>query len=417
MLIALLSVLGLGAVPASAQSPVPRLVPTRVPAGFTLADYADRPRPPSLIRYIRYFRDEANQRAIYVSAEPSQKSDWDSLVRALRSADATPVKIRTLRGYARTVDGVTVVWWFDKNRILTLSSINIPAKAAVAAAAAATVTRLPDASFNLSRVPAGMGLVYAGTFAGLFGSYSRLTYLNGDRDEIDIEISALDRRAIDIFLLSPFVTYGTTTVNGKPAYVIEDSDQTEVWWEEQPGLLVEVTSDALSPAALVDVAASVAPTDEASWQALVAAAGQASTGSGGTGASNPGAPPASELLGAGMVDGLPWTASAGSGPACLNFSAGGVAAEACVKAPNSLGWTVIAANGKSYAFGVAAANITTAVARANNVEVGRAAVGTVAKQPLLRLFVVPLTAGPTGVTIAGLDAAGVEVSPGIVAGA
>jgi hypothetical protein len=420
MLALVTATLGLAVAPANAQGPPPRLIPSRVPAGYTLADYFDRQRPPSVIRYIRYYRNQANTAAAYLEAEPAQKSEWTSIESALKNLDATPVSIRGLRGYRVQFDNEFRIYWFEKNRVLLVKTVGVNAKLTLAMAVGVGVTRLADASFTAKKIAPGLGLVYAGGYAGLFGPASGLLYKTANGDQISFEVAVVDRRAFDVFLLSPFVTYGTTTVNGKPAYVIEDTDSTEVWWEEQPGLLIEVIGDGLNVAGLVDVGSSLVPTDEAAWQALTAATESAGTAPpvDGTTPVTPVTPgtPGGELVGAGTVDGVPWTANPGSGPTCLKFTSGGVAAEACVKAPNSLGWVVISANGKTFAFGVAAANVTTAVARNGGTELGRAVVGPVANQPLLRLFVIPLAGGPAGVSIAGLDSTGAEISPPIPAG-
>jgi hypothetical protein len=419
------AVTGLTASPALAAPPVPRFIPSRVTAGYTVSDSSDRTNPSSTIRYIRYLRNNENTAAVYAAAEPMQKSEWDSLAASFRSAGLRPVKIRKLKGFVDESDGVRTYFWFDKNRIITTRAINLPAKQHVAMNNSVVVSRLPDASFGM-KVPAGMGLVYAGSTTGLFGSNSEIGWKNAAEDELYLDVLSVDRRAFEVYLLNPFTQYSATTVNGKPAYVIESSRYTEVWWEEQPGLLVEVVGSALTATALIDVANSVAPVDEATWQAYVATAGQAPTtapaggtpGGGAVGGGTAPIAPASALVGAGMVDGVPWTAEVGSSATCLKFNISGVVSETCIKAPNSLGWNVITANGKTVVVGVAAANIANVVVKAAaGPEIIRGPVGPVTGQPVLRLFVLSVPAGSTASTVGGLDAAGVEVAPAIPAGA
>jgi hypothetical protein len=411
----LAATMGLAVAPASADPTVPRLVGSRVPAGYTLQDYTDTTTRSSSIRYTQYLRNDGNTAAVSIVAEPAQKAEWDSTAASLKSAGLKAVKIKGLKGYVDSSGGVTTYIWFEKNRVIVSRSIGYPVKAHQAINASIVVTRLPDASFALKKAPVGLGVVYSGLISGLIGSNSRLSYFNDKDSALILDVSSVDRRAIEVFLLTPFNTYGTTVVAGKPAYVVRDPRYTEVWWEEQPGLLVEVIADDLSAEALVEYANSVAGVDEPTWQALVTSAGQSGSG----GSSLGGAASASTgLVGAGMVDGVPWTAEGGSSPSCLKFSASAAFVEACVKAPNSLGWTLLNVNGKTFAFGVTAANIATVVVKtAAGVEIVRTPVGPVTNQPILRLFAVALPPGTTGAVVAGLDAAGTEVAPAIPAGA
>jgi hypothetical protein len=413
--VALAAMMGLAIAPASADPAVPRFVGSRLPAGYTLQDYSDITSRSSTIRYIQYLRNDANTQAVSITAEPAQKAEWDSTAASLKSADLKAVKIKTFKGFVDSTGGITTYIWFEKNRIIVSRSVGYPLPAHRAINASVVVTRLPDASFGFKKAPAGLGIVYSGLTSGLFGSSSRLSYGNTNDNALILDVSSIDRRAIDVYLLTPFNKYGTTTVNGKPAYVIEEARYTEVWWEEQPGLLIEVLADDLGAPAMVEYSNSIAATDEPTWQALVATAGQ--TGSGGS--SLGGAAAASTgLVGAGMVDGVPWTAELGATSSCLKFTSSAVVTEACVKAPNVLGWNYLNANSKTFAFGVTAANVATVVVKsAAGAEIARTAVGPVTGQPLLRLFAVVLPPGTTGAIVSGLDAAGTEIAPAIAAGA
>ncbi len=401
-------------VPAASAAPaVPRFLPAKVPAGYSYSDFIDRTTPSSTIRYIRYLRNGANTAAAVILAEPSQKADWDSFAKVLKTAGYKATKVKTLVAYTSSIDGVRSYYWFDKNRILTSRSVNMPLAAHTAMNASVVVTKLPDASFGLKKEPAGFGTVYAGSTSALIGSYSRIYWADAQDNEITLDVSSVDRRAFEVYLLSPFVTYGTTTVKGKPAYVIEEDSYTEVWWEEQPGLLVELSADDLTAAALVEMADSLAPTDEGAWQAFVntpTATGSSSGSSLGGGSET--------IVGAGMADGIPWTAKVGANASCLVFTISNQPAQACIKAPNSFGWNTISVDGKTFAVGVTAANVATVVAKSSaGVELARTPVGAVSNQPVLRLFVMVLPPGTTGALVSGLDAAGAEAFPAIAAGA
>jgi hypothetical protein len=413
--VVLAATLGLGVAPALADPPVPRFVGSRLPAGYTLQDYSDITSRSSTIRYIQYLRNDANTKAVSITAEPAQKTEWDSAAASLKGSGLKPVKIKTFKGFVDVDAGVTTYLWFEKNRIIVSRSIGYGAKAHQLLNASVVVTRLPDASFGFKKAPAGLGVVYSGLTSGLFGSSSRLTYGDSNDNALILDVSSIDRRALEVYLLSPFNVYGSTVVAGKPAYVIETARYVEVWWEEQPGLLVEVLADDLPASALVEYANSVAAVDEPTWQALVTTAGQ--SGSGSTSTLGGAAATTTGLVGAGMVDGVPWTAEGGSSASCLKFTASGSFIEACVKAPNSLGWNYLNVNGKTFAFGVTAANVATVVVKSSTgVEIARTPVGPVANQPLLRLFAVVVPPGTTGAVVSGLDAAGVEIAPGIAAG-
>ncbi len=405
-------------VPAASAAPaVPRFLPAKVPAGYTYTDFLDRTTPSSTIRFMRYMRNGANTAAAVVFAEPGQKADWDSFARILKSSGYKATKVKTLVGYTTTRDGVRSYYWFEKNRIMTSRSINVPLATHTALNASIVVSKLPDASFSLKKEPAGLGTVYSGSSAALIGSYSRIYWADQQDNELTLDVSSVDRRAFEIYLLSPFVNYGTTTVKGKPAYVIEEASYVEVWWEEQPGLLVEVSADDLTAAALVEFADSLAPTDEATWQAFVntPTSGGGSGSSGGSGGLG-GA--ADAIVGAGMADGVPWTAKVGQNASCLVFTITAQPAQACIKAPNSFGWNTVSVGGKTFAVGVTAANIATIVVKSSaGAEIARTPVGPVANQPVLRLFVVAIPPGTTGAVASGLDAAGAEVSPAIAPGA
>ncbi len=404
-----------GVVPAASAAPgVPRFIPAKIPAGYTYSDFIDRTTPSATIRYMRYLRNGANTAAAMVVAEPGQKADWDSFARVLKNASYKTTKVKTFVAYTSTTDGVRTYYWFEKNRIMTSRSINMPVAAHAALNASVVVSKLPDASFTLKREPAGFGTVYSGSSAALVGSYSRIYWEDQQGNELTLDVSSVDRRAFEVYLLSPFVTYGTTTIKGKPAYVIEESSYVEVWWEEQPGLLVELAADDLTASALVEIADSLAPTDEATWQAFVntpTASGSGSSGTGLGGASD-------AIVGAGMADGIPWTAAVGASASCLVFTISAQPAQACIKAPNSFGWNTLTVGGKTFAVGVTAANVATVVAKSSaGVELARTAVGPVSNQPVLRLFVMVLPPGTTGATVSGVDAAGVEAFPAIAAGA
>jgi hypothetical protein len=411
--VAVLAVFGVLAPAAQAQS-VPRFLPTKVPAGYQITDFLDRSTPSSIINYLQYFRTPDNQRAILISAVPAQKEDFTASVSNLVSIGAKKTKVRGLTATVIVDDGYIQYNWWEKNRLFRAYSIQVPQKTLLATITSIGVSGLPDASYSVKKKPAGFQAIYAGTSTRLYGAYSGVLWESTD-GEIELSVTSIDPRYVEIYLNTPFETNQPTTVNGKPAFVIESSSSVEVWWQEQPGLLIELEADDLSTAALLEVAASIAPVDEATWTKAVNTPPVDTGGNGGGGASGGGTSGA--LVGAGMVDTAPWTANAGATANCLLFTVAGASTEACVKGQNSLGWNSITVAGKTYAFGVGAANVATVVATVNGAEVGRAAVTPASGQPLIRVFALALPANVTGATITGLDAAGGQVQAALAAGA
>jgi hypothetical protein len=391
------------AAPAGAAS-VARLLPTRLPATYVIEEVLDQTEPQTSATYMSYVRDASNTQGVSVFAEPFDAARWKEASKDFISRKAPRTTVKGQRAFVENNGNSRIVYWFSQKRLFTSYSVGVTPKVHAAVNNSVVATKNGPSAFVIKAVPAGFQSVYTGPNAALRGSYSRLLYVSDPDNEhihLIVEATSIDRRYIDVFLLSPFVTGVTpATINGKAGYKVASSSYTTFWWEEQPGLLIEVTSADLPEAALLDVAASVAPTDEPGWQAVVTQAENfGKTGSG---------PLATGLVGAGMVEGEPWTAQFGTDQNCLVFGIGGASTEACLKSPNALGWNAATVKGKSVAVGIAAANITTVVAKANGVEVARAQVGPVSGQPLYRLFVMPLPAG-AAVTVSGLDAAGTEV--------
>jgi hypothetical protein len=409
--VAVLAVFGVLAPAAQAQS-VPRFLPTKVPAGYQITDFLDRTTPSSVINYLQYFRTPDNQRAILISAVPAQKEDFTSSISLLVGNGAKKTKVRGLTATVIVDDGYIQYNWWEKNRLFRAYSIQVPQKTLLATITSIGVSGLPDASYSVKKKPVGYEQVYAGTSTRLYGAYSGVLWESTD-GEIELSVTSIDPRYVDVYLNTPFAKNQPTTVNGKPAFVIENSSSVEVWWVEQPGLLIEMEADDLTTAGLLDVAASVAPVDEATWTTAVntpATPPSTDPGSGSGGSSG-------ALVGAGMVDTAPWTANPGATANCLRFTISGASTEACVKGQNSLGWNSLTVGGKTYAFGVAAANVATVVASVNGAEVGRAAVTPASGQPLIRVFALALPANVTGATVTGLDAAGGQVQTALAAGA
>jgi hypothetical protein len=392
------------ATPATA-APVARLLPTRVPSTYVIEEVSDQTEPSSSDTYLSYVRDASNTKGVSVFAETYDAKRWKEASKDFTSRKAPRTTVKGQRAFVEVNGSQRIVYWFAQKRLFTSYAVGVDAKVQAAVNNSVVATKAGPTAFTIKALPAGFELVYSGLNASLRGSYSRLLYVSDPDNEhihLIVEATSIDRRYIDVFLLSPF-SPGVTpaTINGKAGYKTSGSSYTSYWWEEQPGLLIEVTSADLPDAALLDVAASVAPTDEAGWKAVVDQAENFGKSGGG------GAVPAG-LVGAGMVEGEPWTAAFGTDQNCLVFGIGGTSTEACLKSPNALGWNAATVKGKSIAVGVAAANITTVVAKANGVEVARAQVGPVSGQPLYRLFVMPLPAG-AAITVSGLDAAGTEV--------
>ncbi len=404
--------IGLFATPAQALSSVPRLIPSRVPASYQVEEAFDRTEPENGTVWAAYLRNETNDRAIATFADAVSAKLQKELVKDLVGRKLKRVVVRKQKAFVDQQGNQQVLYWFEKGRAFTSYAVNVELKTQVAAANGAIPTKTSPSSFVINSVPAGFVSIYNGLNASLRGSYSRIIYVedpDNKHSHLIVEVTSVNRAYIDIYLLSPFVDdKRPITINGKAGYEYSTGSFTSMWWEEQPGLLVEVTSADLSHDALVDVAASVAPSDETTWKALVTQADNFGSSAGVTPTVD-----TKGLVGAGMVEGEPWTAQLSAQPNCLVFGIGGSTSESCVKSPNALGWSAITVKTKNIAVGVAAANVTTVVVRVNGAEVSRAQVGIVSGQPLYRLFVVALPAGAVNATIAGLDAAGTEVQSAI----
>jgi hypothetical protein len=389
--------------PASA-APVARLLPTRVPSAYVVEEVYEQEEPGTSDTYVSYVRDASNTKGVSVFAESFDAKRWKEASADFIKRKTPKTTVKGQRAFVETNGSQRIVYWFAQKRLFTSYGIGVNPKVQAAVNNSVVATKNGPSAFVIKAVPAGFEMVYTGLNAALRGSYSRLLYVADPENEhihLIVEATSIDRRYIDVFLLSPFANPTVpATINGKAGYKSSGSSYVTYWWEEQPGLLIEVTSSDLPDDALLDIAASIAPTDEAGWKTVV---GQAENfGKSGSG------PIAAGLVGAGMVEGEPWTAQFGTDQNCLVFGIAGTSTQACLKSPNALGWNVATVKGKTIAVGVAAANITTVVAKANGVEVARAQVGQVSGQPLYRLFVMPLAGGP-GVTVSGLDAAGTEV--------
>jgi hypothetical protein len=396
-------------VPAQAQTSVPRFIPTRLPSSYSIEATDDVPSL-STDQYVAYFHNDANNKAIATFSESYSNDSWKSTAKELTSSKTKTIKVHGQKAFIETRDGKRTLTWYEKNRLFTSYSVNIDLKIQQAFANASVATKSTSTSFVVKKPPTGFTMVFTGQTRELISGFSRLTYVSDPQqahNHLYVEVLRIDKRYIDVFLLTPLLPASTAaTVHEKPGYVTQSTDgTTQFWWEEQPGLLVEVSGSGISDTALLDIANSVAPTDEATWKALS------------TEVENSGGDPASttELVGAGMVDTQPWTTQLSSKPNCLVFTIADSSTEACVKSPNSLGWTPVTVKDKSYGVGVAAGNVVTVVALVNAVEVSRAQVGPVVGQPLYRLFVVALPTPTTDVTLIGLDASGKEVQAALAA--
>jgi hypothetical protein len=405
--------------PAQAAPSVPRLIPSRLPAGFQVEMADDNTGPSSSPLWMTFFKSEANDKAVAIFADPMTAADQKDQKKNFIEKKLKQVTVKKSKGFLDTSGKMRLLYWFEKGRLMTGYAVGVDVKTQVAFANAVALTKQSGTSFTTRATPAGFVNVFNGLSASLRGSYSRIIYVNDPNDKHEhliVEVTSIDRRYLDTYFLSPFVSNPVpVNVNGKSAYQYTTEDYTSIWWEEQPGLLVEVSAPNLTPEALLDVASSVVPSDETAWAELVKQAEALSSSGSGE------ATPTGGLVGAGMIDGDPWTAQLSSSPNCVAFAIGTATTDACVKSPNALGWSFMSVKAatspaaKSIAVGVAAANVATVVAKLNGVEVGRSPVGTVSGQPLYRIFVLLLPANtPAGaltVTISGLDAAGNEVQP------
>ncbi len=405
-LVAFVSVLSVNP-PAEAAS-VPRLIPSRIPTGYVIEEVVDNQEPSSNPSFVTYFRSDSNDAALAVFGEPFTSSDWKELAKQFKADKYTKTTIKGKLAFISPSGPNRAIFWFSGKQLYTSYSFNVDLKTDKVVNASVKETRGASGSFR-AKGPAGFSQVYSGPVAALRGSYSRLMFVidaSGAHNHLIVEVTSIDRRYIDMYLLSPLVSPTTqATVNGKPAYKTVTESYSTYWWEQEPGLLVEVTGSAMADAALLDVANSVAPAPEAAFESFKVEAESAT--------SQPEAV-SPDLVGAGMVGVDPWTAQLATQPNCLVFTMGGVQTSACLKGTNSLGWSkATVAPDKLFVVGVAAANVATIVVRSNGAEVGRAQVNPVVGQPTLRSFVASIPAGAGDVTVSGLDVAGNEVQPAI----
>ncbi len=396
--------------PVSAQVPVPRLLPTSVPSGYAVDDYFDRVGPERDVYFIHILRNSDNTREYFAQAIPITKTSFDDNILASRvRAGGKKIKVRGLTGVV-TVDGPEVyVEWFERNRWMQVVGTNVSSKATVAFAALVVPSKAPDASFALKRKPAGYTTTYVGQAAGLTSSASGLLWTNASEEEVELYVANSVPNYIDIVYLSPGSPYVPTSVNGKPGYVSRRETGTTIVWMEQPNLLVRVRSTEFNEAGVLAFAASLAPVDENAWKTAIAAADQTAPppAAGGT------TPVNTTPVAAGTLNGVPWVATVNG--QCLVFAAGGATSEACIPgftATNSLAWNTLAASGKTFAVGITGANVLTVVAKANGAEIARTTTQPVAGVPGLSYFIVELP-NATGVTVSGLDGAGVEIAPAV----
>jgi hypothetical protein len=400
--------------PASAQAaPVPRLLPTAVPAGYSVNDSFDRVGPRSDVQFVQILRDDAKTHEFYINSTPIEKARFtESVIPSRLDAGAKKVKVRGTTGTVQSQDADVRVDWFERNRWITVISTNVTPKATLAFVANVVPTKAPDASFVVKKIPAGYASIYAGQSAGLTSSVSGVLWTNADSEEIELFIANVVPNYLEIGYLGVGSGYTPTTVNGKPGYIAQRTGGTTVVWMEQPNLLIELRSTQFNEAGIDAIAASLAPVEEAAWVTATTAVDPSKKPVDGSGGGT--LPPANSApVAAGTLNGVPWVATANGN--CLVFAAGTASSQACIPgftSPTALAWNTLVASGKTFAVGITGANVATVVGKANGAEVTRIATQPVVGQPGLKYFIVELS-NATGVTFSGLDAAGAEIAPGV----
>jgi hypothetical protein len=404
---AVLVVCGLSGTPvmATPSRPVPRLLPTTVPPSYVVTSVEELTDRYESEQSQAFLRNSANTKAILVVAEPYEQTAWDRDVRQYLDGK---VKFVLVQGRPAFItddsSGIRSLIWFDRDRTFLSYSTGNDLATQRQLAEAVSRTDLSRSSFSLKSVPRGFKTVFTGPTRALSSGYSTVIYTSDPRNAnstLSIEVRRIDRRYVELFYLSPLAgTSEPITVQGKPGYRSTSVAGTKtIWYEDQPGLLVALSSSTMSDKAVLDVANSMTPTTEAAWTTVVQQAIDY----------NANVSVAPKLVGAGVVDSQVWTAQNAARANCLVFTVALTPFQTCVANPNVLGWSTIAVEGKPLVVGVASANVVAVVLKVNGREFSRAAVSPVIGQPTLRLFVFSLAADAPNVTITGLDVNGTEI--------
>jgi hypothetical protein len=406
---AVLIVCGLSASPGMAATgkPVPRLLPTKVPASYVVTAVDDLADRYEVEQSQAFLRNAANTKAILVVAEPYEQTAWERDVRQFLDGKVKSVLVHGRRAFVMDdSSSVRSLIWFDRDRTFVSYSTGNDLVTQRQLAEAVLRTDTSRTSFTVKSVPPGLKTVFAGPTRLLSSGYSTVTYTSDPRNAnstLSIEVRRIDRRYVELVFLSPLVgTSEPITVHGKPGYRSTSvGGTTTIWYEDQPGLLVALSSSTLSDDAVISIANSVAPVTETAWKAVEQQAIDFTA--------NISVSP--KLVGAGVIDGQVWTAQNAARANCLVFTVALTPFQTCVANPGVLGWLTIAVEAKPLVVGVASANVVTAVLKVNGAEVSRAVVSPVIGQPTLRLFVFSVGADATNVTITGLDVNGSEILP------
>ncbi len=414
-----LVVLGAVAAPPAHAAGVPHFTPSRIPDGFAISLIDESSgNNGNTGEFISLIENNERTGGTYTYALPISASEWKDAVKDFKKQKLKAIKVKNKVGYATDGGSSRRVYWFEVDRAFISEGLNISLATHKAIASNIFATKAGRTTFAVKAVPAGFKNIYTGFEGALVGARSVQLFEKdpyGEGSQFQVRITSVGPSYLDVFYLSPLVGRGTrleqTTVRGKTGWTYDGGYSGFYLWEEQPGLMIEVTgSGTLTDAQIKDVAESLVPIDDTAWVALEKQAAEYQKGLENY---RPGEAQGA-LVGAGMIDNEPWTATASSNANCLFFKIGDRVTESCITKSNALGWSSVTVSGKTIAVGVTAANIATVVAKSAGAEVGRTAVGPVSKQPLVRLFVMTIPAG-AGVTVAGLDAAGTEVQTGVAA--
>jgi hypothetical protein len=394
---------------ATLNSAVPRLLPTEIPPTYVVWSVDDSAGPTEVEQSQAFLRNAANDKAILVVSEPYERTSWDRDVRQFLDGKVKSVRINGRPAFVTDeTNGIRSLLWFDRDRTFISYATGVDLAVQRRLAESVIRTEISRTSFTVRSLPRGFKMVFSGPTRALSSGHSTVTFVSDPRNarnSFTMEVRRVDRSYTELVYFSPLAgSSEPILVHGKSGYRTVSAGGTRtIWYEDQPGLLVAFSSNVMSDAEVITIANSVMPTTELLWKALEQQAIDLTT--------NLEVSP--KLVGAGVVDGQPWTAQVAARKECLVFTVALTPVQTCVTDPNMLGWSKSLAGEKPLVVGVAAANVVTVVILVNGVEANRMGVSPVFGQPTLRLFVAPSPVGTSNVTVAGLDSNGAEIQPAV----
>lgn len=273
-----------------ATAPPPRLLPATVPDGFSVRSGVDLvPQPddgsPGAASWVVVARTPARDRVVVLSAYQPEGGYTPALTGAAPPGE--PVTIGDRAGHLRHVgaDDVTAqVEWLDRGTSLTLSASGFTDDETLALATTARHAGGGNAARHSFQIPAGLTVTFDRDPLPLLehrpswrmewakaGSESRITVSSISGDEERLELASLmagRQEHLEVRGHDAVVVHGAIDpASGDPGAIA----MTSLTWVEAAGVVVHVEGRGLGLDALEEVAASLAPTEDATWKA---AAGQ-----------------------------------------------------------------------------------------------------------------------------------------------